>query len=493
MPVDYLLSRRKGYAFQISVPVDLRTKFLGKRHIVKGLGTRDYDIAKARALQLASKYLTVFDSMRSGVDVSAGLRRRMYMDALVRLAAEKPEEYTLDISGDDHEDGVGLGLDAVIEEARQRGWWPGDELTPPDPLPPDLQARWDALVDYRAKLKGIAPPNRITYALPFSECAKLYLDSKLTKTTNQTRSQHEAVYRLFAGFIDDKPLQRVTKLDAVQFFDEALDLDPHWGRSPETKKRSYKDIKALFWKKGKRLSGGTLKRYANNFAGLWDWAKGRGEVSGENLFEGLVKHSRRRGVNSYQPFTIDELNALFDPLPSKAWLWEVAFVALYSGMRANEICSLTWENIIQHDGVTCFDIVAAKTEAGVRRVPVHSRLAWLTARRPGGKQSGLLWPNFKPGGLDANYANYYSKRFGEWSGKRGIIGEGRVFHSFRKNAVGCLERAGVHETSAALIVGHERPNMTFGTYNKQGLTMPQRRDIVEKIEYPGLKLASPQA
>jgi len=484
---DYLIQRRKGYAFQISVPPDLRAKFGGKRHVVKGLDTRDYDIAKARALQLAAKHLMQFEAERSGANPSAGVLRRLYLDALAQLGEDKPETYVRDLGDGDYDDGTDHMIDGLLAEADGRGWWPDRDDDPP-PLPPDLQARWDALIDYRAKLAGAVPPNTLSYALPFSECSKLYLDTSHTGTTNQTRAQHESVYRLFADFVGDKPLQRVTKLDAVQFFDEVVDLHPDWGRSPKTKERSYKDIKALYWKKGGRLSGGTLKRYANHFAGLWKWAKGRGEVTGDNLFGGLVKHSRRRKGNTYQPFTMSELTALFDPPPKSTWLWEVAVVALYSGMRANEICSLTWENIVTDDGVLCFDIVAAKSDAGVRRVPIHSALGWLPARRPEGDQTGLLWPNLKPGGLDANHAVYYSKAFGTWSTARGITGEGRVFHSFRKNAVECMERAGVPETSAALIVGHERTGMTYGTYGVRGLTMPQRRVIVELIQYPGLKL-----
>ena len=49
-------------------------------------------------------------------------------------------------------------------------------------------------------------------------------------------------------------------------------------------------------------------------------------------------------------------------------------IALLSGMRLDEICSLRAEQIKKAEGVRYFDIVKSKTAAGVRVVPIHSGL-----------------------------------------------------------------------------------------------------------------------
>jgi integrase len=467
------------------VPPDCQPKLKGKRLIVEALGTSDPRIAEGRKNRRLAYYTTLFAALRGDAEARADVRRDIYALALARAHEERPEAQEI---GDD--DGISFAMDLIVDEARQRKV-PLDDAGYPVELPADLQAQYDALQDYRSEIENRPKPRRDKYALTFSETAQRYLAGKLDKTSNQTRIQHEAVYRLFSGFIGDKPLYKVTKADAVQFFDEVRDFHRDWGRSPVTKERTYAEVKALFWKKGGQLEGRTLQRYASHLGGLWEWSDGRGEVTGRNPFDGLVKvQKRKKGDNTYQPFTIDELNALFAELPKQRWLWEVALVALYSGMRANEICSLTWDNIKRDQGVWYFDVVEAKSVAGVRPVPIHSRLLWLLERRPK-TSTGLLWPALKPGGPDNKHAHYYTKRFRAWRVDRKVTGKGKVFHSFRKNVVRCFELLRVPQNEAAEIVGHEKEGITYRVYNPDGLTMKQRRDIVEKIKYPGFKKPPP--
>jgi hypothetical protein len=46
---------------------------------------------------------------------------------------------------------------------------------------------------------------------------------------------------------------------------------------------------------------------------------------------------------------------------------------------------------------------------------------------------------------------------------------------------------GYPENVTADIVGHEKPRETYGTYSG-GTSMKQRREAIEKIKYPGLKV-----
>lgn len=244
----------------------------------------------------------------------------------------------------------------------------------------------------------------------------------------------------------------------------------------------------LYANKGKRISPKTLTRYASHFIPLWGWANTREQFAPDtaNPFAKIAPKPKRK-AGTYLPLEPAELQALFGSMSPQTWLWEIGVVGLYSGMRANEICSLEWADIRKAEGVWYFDITEAKSEAGVRKVPVHSRLAWLLERRPK-KGGGQVWPELKPGGLDDKYSHYYSKRFTEWRRKCGITGDRKVFHSLRKNAVQCLERARVQQSDAAQVIGHEQEGITYETYSPHGLTMKQRRDIVEKMKYPGLKL-----
>ena len=57
-------------------------------------------------------------------------------------------------------------------------------------------------------------------------------------------------------------------------------------------------------------------------------------------------------------------------------MW-IPLVAAFSGMRSGKICELAVEDVKEADGVLYFEVTAAKTEAGVRRVPVHPQLVRL--------------------------------------------------------------------------------------------------------------------
>jgi integrase len=488
----HLVSRRKGWEFRIRIPKPLQSAMAGRKVISEGMGTRDRGIAEAKARQRAGHYALLFASLRGSGEASAALRRDAYHGAVKEFAEAAPEAHLIDPANPFAGDGVSVVIDDILREAEARGWKEGDEAdpdAPSDPLPADLQARMDAIQDHARRAAGDVPPARPEYALPFSEAGRLYLEHRRTlgDMTEQTRSQHESVYRLFAEYVSDKPFAKVTRADATLFLDEMRAFHPDWGRSPATKKRTFAELQAMFQGKGAGLTEKTLGRYVGHFAKLWQWAADRGEAVGASPFLRLIKKPKK-GSNTYLPFELEELNKIFGNRPkARRWLWEVALVSLYSGLRADEICSLEWTDIRKsRDGVWYFDITEAKSEAGVRPVPVHSKLRWLLKRRPK-RGAGQVWPELKPGGPDGKRSHYYSKQFTEWRRKSGVNGAGKVFHSFRKCVVQCLERARLLQNEIAEIIGHEK-GFTFDTYSPAGFALKQRQRIVEKIKYPRLKL-----
>jgi integrase len=147
-----------------------------------------------------------------------------------------------------------------------------------------------------------------------------------------------------------------------------------------------------------------------------------------------------------------------------ALMW-VPLIALFSGMRSEEICQLRVDDVKRAAGVWHFDVTEGdgqriKTEAGTRKVPVHSALvaAGLLeyVKNANKDPSGRLFPGLKPGGPDGKLNWYFTRRVGDHFTKLGITRDRVTFHSLRKNTVNAFERARVHQSEAALIVGHER-------------------------------------
>jgi integrase len=175
-----------------------------------------------------------------------------------------------------------------------------------------------------------------------------------------------------------------------------------------------------------------------------------------------------------------------------AWLIPIA---LYSGMRLDEICGLRSEDVMD-EGTLYFDLRShvgrrLKTAAAKRRIPIHSELmrigfeAYLAHVRSHGHE--YLFPALKPGGPDGKRSWYVSKRFTTYRRAVGVGASGTVFHCFRKNAATALERARVPENEAVQILGHKKLTMSYGLYSG-GLDLAGLARVVAAITYPGLDL-----
>ena len=310
---------------------------IGKPEIVESLGTRDLSKAQSLRWERRSYWEERFRLMRAKASTAEDVRPR---DAYLAQTRELEETgYSIEPRHGMFSD-IDIERDAILDEACKRaGVVHEDEL---EDLSPDdeerlkdLHARLDALNDYEAERAGRRPRHREAYALPVSEAATGYLKEVGKEASKQTVGQYEATLRLLADYLKDKPLAKVTRRDVASFLDEIEEFDPNWGRSPKTKERSFKELKALFHKPdGPGLSNRTVNRYVTAISGMWDWAKKRGEVDGENPASGFFKPTNGKNSAPFQPYPPELLSKLFaPPEPKSRVLWELPLVALYSGMR----------------------------------------------------------------------------------------------------------------------------------------------------------------
>ena len=161
-------------------------------------------------------------------------------------------------------------------------------------------------------------------------------------------------------------------------------------------------------------------------------------------------------------------------------------IASYTGMRIEEISSLKCENVNLNKFV--FKIIASKTAAGIRTIPIHSKIKSLVNKlllmsSDGYVISGLSISKY------GHRSSALSKRFGRLKSAEGY-GSQHVFHSIRKTFVTLLENAGISENVTADIVGHEKPRITYGLYSG-GTALKLMRESIEKISYEFPDLDTP--
>ncbi|WP_454683380.1 DUF6538 domain-containing protein [Ancylobacter moscoviensis] len=474
----WLKQRGAVWWFQLAVPTSVQS-IIGKAVIQESLRTSDRKVAEHLALEKAATWKRTFD-LHQGAIRGNESPRNIFLEVQQRIAWLKGRfknsdelDVQLDLLWDEY---------AAPELRRLRV----DDLSEADDsdLAPEVVAALEAI--RRAREGREEVPKE--YGTPFSQVAADFISDRQrdrsSRLTLQTVSQMEVVYRLFRDHIEDAPLVTVNRKTVTTFFDKVKRLSPNWGRSPQTKSRTLDQLLATYGTAGgSQVSNRTVNRYSSALYGLWEWARNRDDALGENPFDGQsLKVKTPKDANA--PWSEEALKAVLaleispgipgEPTPLH-WLPRIA---LLSGMRLNEICSLEAADIQEADGVRYFNIPAGKTESSVRVVPIHSGLhAFLELCPP----SGFLFPNLTPGGPDRKRSWYIGRDFGRSTKKI----EGRsTFHGFRKNVVETFERSRIPETEVAQIVGHGKKGLTYRVYSPNGLTIRQKQELVELLRLP---------
>jgi integrase len=305
----------------------------------------------------------------------------------------------------------------------------------------------------------------------------MYAVMERDENRQTTIDGHRLRVRAFVEACGDIPLASITRAVASDWLDKIGD-----GRSNRTR-----------------------NAYAMTMALVIETARKRGRYTGDNPFNG----QKVKAVGeSYQPFTEAELRTLFAALPREikpaehtpetALPW-VALIAAFTGMRLEEIAQLAVADIrkVPANGatITVIDIHnggnnALKNEASVRLVPVHSKLVragllkYVKALPRGGPLfPGLVRRASKGGKIGARLGELFRKKLIALKLKRA----GVCFHSFRHTVTGKLDQAGVAQTDAARVLGHDIPEMTFGTYST-GPGLKRLAAVVEEIRYERVSL-----
>lgn len=501
---SYLQQRRQTWYVVVAVPKDVRP-IIGRAKIVKSLHTRDLQIAQRLRYAEVASIQASFARARALAAGDAKAKRitdRMtFEDRLAVL--NNLDEQVLPALGavDDPDYDPGQTLAALLS----------DILPDMDPRGEGHGPDFDAMRYAYRKHIGQPIPIPDQYRMTFSEAAAGYLAAQRrdlkAKSTEQTLTLSSAVFRLFTDYANDPPMHKVDRKLVAGFLDKASNLMPDWGRSPKTKERSFAELLKLSEASPERISNKTLNRYLASLRAVWKWSKRCGHVEGNDPFTDMTFNVADYRDTKWLPFENDELRLLLTSLhpdvkPAKhtsatALAW-VTWIAAFSGMRLNEICSLTLADIQQREGVYLFNIDEAKTSAGDRLVPIHSRiialgfLDYVEALRSASRvlrtkqpAATSLWPALRGGGPDNKLCKYISKRFTVHRRRIGLDRERLTFHSLRGTVGTALERARIPESEAVQVLGHEKLSMSYKLYSS-GLTPSELQRVVEAIAYPDI-------
>lgn len=196
-----------------------------------------------------------------------------------------------------------------------------------------------------------------------------FIADKKKEVKPDTVMQYQISFNFFFELLGENyDLRKLDKKEAVKIKDAVKNksANSEKGRDKET------------------LAVKTINRYLKNFDAFLSWCDDEGLEVKSKLFTRLKFKETSANSDKRRPYTPDEVSALVNYKPSDkreaATFKEDAFwfpkIALYTGMRLNEISYLTVDDFCVEEGIHYISLFDKdlKTGSSNRKIPIHSKL-----------------------------------------------------------------------------------------------------------------------
>jgi len=344
-----------------------------------------------------------------------------------------------------------------------------------------------------------------------SETIRKYVEDKEYKKAWTVGSVKEAgsKFDLFLRIVGDMCTADFNHAHAERYYETLKALPPRALEKVRQHGGIDQVVKMAANGKWKPMSLQTVDNHLTQIKGVLGSAVDRGLLN-KTYLEGYSIPSTRRDDEHREPFTVSDLRVIFNHSIFTAWIkgasayrfW-LPVIALYTGMRMNEICQLHLSDIRRYDNIWYFDIndnsedKSLKTKASKRKVPLHPFLTDHLklpkyAERLRKRKQDRLFPEIK---RSKNYR--YSKHPSKWfsqikSGLQLPDEKAKNFHSFRHTFVNELDKALIPDQVRDDLCGHTQRGEGRGRYAKryhEDRVPILYREGVLKLNFPGLDLS----
>ncbi|HDR9127760.1 TPA: tyrosine-type recombinase/integrase [Burkholderia vietnamiensis] len=432
-----------GYFFRYKLPAILAER-LGKVSVYQSLKTKDFALAKARALYLnlqlemsrhkLNPHNIKLDDVREllRIDVKNGI-----------FEADTAEEAAQGLKVLEAMKGA-YGRPVTIDEI---GVFSSETHRTESAPPP----------------QAAVPPKHTSSKLSVV-IEEYFRDARLT-LADSTQYKHQQTFKRFLAEQGDRPADDYSHEDIKTFKNRLLDTGN---------------------------TGHTINQYLSAVRTLFGFAIKNKHYHQSNPVDGLMIAGAKKVTTPRENFSHDELKAIYK-WENYQWLalkpdyfWG-PLICLFSGIRIEEATSLELKDIKETDGVVFFKIKDAKTRSGNRSVPIHSTLIELglleyieTVRTAG--HDKLFW--YLVDGHNGTKKNL-SRRFSLYLDRLKIKEDSNCFHSLRHTTISRLAGCGVNNSLNYLLTGHvseeEAKSAHWEYLHDQPMVVMHK--AIEKLDY----------
>jgi integrase len=342
---------------------------------------------------------------------------------------------------------------------------------------------------------------------------------------------------LWIDICGDQPAYAYTNIDSSKFRRTIAQLPANYHRDTKWRGRSALAIVAEVAKieeknrerqpvtgqrtplkiKLEKVSTKTINKHLSALRGLWRWMRAHGYLAPQHpdIFSGLhinnIKKSPYEVQEERDQWPPEMIGRLFKtPIWTgcrsharrtepgtyihRDWKYWIPILGAYTGMRAEEICSMLVEEIQYSEKADLwyFNLRKSKrrlkTLGSARYVPIHSHLlsfGFLEALVKGRPGDEYLFPDMKITSLDDVRSDQFTKAFTYYRQQVKLYDPKIGFHSFRHSVVtAIMDHENANKGFAEEITGHDgnERKSELSRYNKSDMLRILKRTI-EFLDY----------
>ncbi len=360
-------------------------------------------------------------------------------------------------------------------------------------IPPRIYSCLQAINAEKSIAMNAAVQSKTKWQKVFKEFSEYKTDAKGTSpnTINDNRLCLETVFEIIG-----KPyVESITYKDCFLVCNKI-------GKVPTNRKERFGNtpLSTLIEQEhDKCLSSKSIKKYLGVFKEFMVFCKKRRYIQ-ESFSDDIEIPKKKNGIKR-MGFSEVELKKIFnhETYPRRvsrdyAFRYWIPLIALYSGMRSNEICQLYVDDISVQDNIWYFQLSDnhqdqhLKNPHAKRIVPVHPKLIefgfinFVREVQKSGHQRLFHQLKYSP-------KNHYTNAIGSWTKRYlkslGIDSPSKVFHSFRHTAKAHLRDNKVSQEYQNALCGWGSSNIGESVYGGQVPVKILYEELC-KLQYPFL-------
>ncbi|MBL4644827.1 MAG: hypothetical protein COA52_09925 [Hyphomicrobiales bacterium] len=330
-----------------------------------------------------------------------------------------------------------------------------------------------------------------------------YLNNPNRVRTEKTKKSIQGYLSVVVEILgNDTLVADISQTGCERVRDLLMDLPPNFSKLKPLQNRPIEEMVRIARQRGMgKLSPTGVNNYLSYLCSFLSWCQKRSMISQVPIaYSDLkvadpVKNKHKRSSFSDHQLSVIFNSEVYSSNRREGSLFWVPLIALWNGMRSNEICQLDATDIRKVDGIWGFDITdiskigindkKLKTGSSLRFIPVHNKLIEFGlldfhAQRP---HTAKLFGDITIGS-DGYYSTNFSKVSNRYLKKIGVHGPRHKFHSFRHTFRDAIRRCHINREIGKALGGWNNGNTEAFDIYGDGFRLEELVKELQRLEYP---------